>query len=120
MFNCTRLISISWIRFSRLPRGFRLVTAAGLWTRAKPSVTSPSDYHADVFREPLPSHLVQAVVVHRDVVQLGALLDVLEVSLGGGEGKLVLVHVGDVPQDVVPAALGDHLDDTGAGGARGL
>lgn len=44
-----------------------------------------------------------------DVVQLGALFDVFEVRLRGREGKLVLVHVGDVPQDVVTATLGYHL-----------
>lgn len=53
--------------------------------------------------------LVEPVVVDRDVVQLGAFFDVLEMSLGGREGKLVFVHVGDVPQDVIAAALGDHL-----------
>ena len=44
-----------------------------------------------------------------DVVELGALLDVLEVGLRGRQGELVLVHVGDVAQDVVPPPLGDHL-----------
>ena len=52
-----------------------------------------------------------------DVVELGALLDVLEVGLGGRQGELVLVHVGDVPQDVVPPPLGDHL--TGSQTQRG-
>lgn len=56
------------------------------------------------------THLVEPVVVDGDVVQLGALFDVLEVRLRGREGKLVFVHVGDVPQDVVAAALGYHLN----------
>lgn len=56
-----------------------------------------------------PPHLVESVVVDGDVVQLSALLYILEVRLRGGEGELVAVHVGDVPQDVVAASLCDHL-----------
>lgn len=55
-----------------------------------------------------------------DVVQLGALLDVLQVCLRGRESKLVFVHVGDVPQDVVPAPLGDHLGREGGKRQDGL
>lgn len=44
-----------------------------------------------------------------DVIKLGALLNVFEVRLRSRESKLVLVHVGDMPQDVLAAALGYHL-----------
>lgn len=55
------------------------------------------------------SHLVQSVVVDSDIIKLSALLYVFEVSLRSGEGKLVFVHVGDVPQDVFTAPLGYDL-----------
>jgi len=47
--------------------------------------------------------------VHSHVVQPHGLLDVLEVGFRGRQGKLILVHVGDVLQDVVPAPLRHHL-----------
>lgn len=48
-----------------------------------------------------------------DVVQLSGLLDVFEMRLRRRESKLVFVHVGDVPQDVLAAALGYHLSGKG-------
>jgi hypothetical protein len=60
----------------------------------------------------LTADLIESVVVDCDIIQKGTLLDVFEISLGGGEGKLVFVHVGDVSQDVVPASLGYHLEES--------
>lgn len=61
------------------------------------------------FSEAAVLYLIQSVVMNGDVIQADSLFDILKMSLGSCQCKLIFVHVWNVLQDIVLPSLGNNL-----------